>query len=70
MSLSGLFCKMKFYEVVSVSSGLIGGRFSYFCNASLAHRKALSHPSVTLHDIFIVLAYFVCYTVHTESQST
>nr|DAT25549.1 MAG TPA: hypothetical protein [Caudoviricetes sp.] len=41
---------MKFYEVVSVSSGLIRGRFSYFCDGPLAHRKALSCPSVTLHN--------------------
>ena len=70
-SLSVLFCKMKFYEVISPVLWFDWGRFpAHLCNASLAHGKALSCPSVALHDIFIVLAYFVCYTVHTESQST
>ena len=40
------------------------------CNASLAHGKALSCPSMALHDNFIVLPLSLCYTVHTESQST
>ena len=40
------------------------------CDAFLARGEALSCPFVALHDNFIVLACFVCYTVHTESQST